>query len=212
MRFAVRNIVGDVDDGRSRRRPVWKIHTIAVHRIWFDDWDPFNPELFLSLTPDDRKQLMIRLLRRFVDDPAIATYTGGQTPYSLVVDPAGMWWQALPLSEFGAHARRWSYEALGVAILGDPRTVKPPARQMDSLEDGLALLCEALRIDPNGIKHDSKSKLYVPTLAGHDELPGGSSDRRKRCPAIKMGKLRLAVGDVQAARARIELLDGGFEA
>jgi hypothetical protein len=172
------DITRECDDGKPTPRVVADIEGFAVHRIWFDDW------------PADRDASPIEIARRFIDDPGVAKYTGGEVAYTFLVDHEGLWWQCLRLSDVGKHARRWSVPHIGVGVIGDFRKHPPPPAQRMSLMDGLAELCPALGINPLAMA--LIGNVSVPRIAGHDELPGGSADAAKRCPGqyLSMRDLR----------------------
>ncbi len=117
------------------------------------------------------------------------SYTGGQMPYSVVIYQTReygpiMVEQALPISEVGPHALRWSDEAIGVAVLGDFRKAKPSFELWNVTVD----ICAALAFWVN----DNVSEI----LRGHSELPHGSSDPDKDCPGelgFPMDKMRVVV-------------------
>lgn len=199
------DITDEVSDGRERPLEISDVGIVAVHRIWFDDWDLgllTDPEL----TPNP-----IDVLRRFADDPELTRYTGGETPYTFVVDRAGDWWQGLRLADTGAHARRWNSAAVGVAVLGDFRKIPPSPEQLSGLLAGLVDLCQALRVDPLGRRRLRGA--LVRELSGHDELPGGSADASKACPGplLDMDSLRADVAALTRARAVNRLLELGIQ-
>ena len=149
------NVIDQCDDGKPVERDLEGIDTIAVHRIG------------KSLGED-----AVTICRRFIDDPKVAKYTGGEVPYTFIISDEGTIWQCLPVSEIGAHARRWNAQALGVACIGDFRKHEMPPVQHKKL----IKLCAALQFGfPNEL-----------VVKGHDELPGGSSDPDKRCPGDKL--------------------------
>ncbi len=162
MILRLTNVVTQCDDGKPRERDIAAITTIAVHRVG------------VSLGED-----AITICQRFIADPDVARYTGGQVPYTFIIgnDEIGTIWQCLPLSEVGTHARRWSAPAIGVACIGDFRKHRPGDVQMKQL----IRLCGYLAYAFPGI-----------VIKGHDELPGGSSDPNKQCPGkyLDMDELR----------------------
>lgn len=149
------NVIDQCDDGKPVERDHKGIDTIAVHRIG------------KSLGED-----AVTICRRFIDDPAVAKYTGAEVPYTFIIGIKGRLWQCLPVSEIGAHARRWNAQAIGVACIGDFRKHEMPPIQFDKLIRLSAALQYAW---PNVLQ-----------VKGHDELPGGSSDPNKRCPGDKL--------------------------
>ena len=158
MNLKFTDVIKQCDDGKHRtREPLTDIDTIAVHRIG------------KSLGED-----AITICRRFIDDPEVAKYTGGEVPYAFIigVGPGSTIWQCLPISEIGAHARRWNKQAIGVACIGDFRKHDMPDVQYAQLIKLLACL-------QFGFPRDLEIK-------GHDELPGASSDPNKKCPGDKL--------------------------
>ena len=203
------DITKECDDEQPHERAVWGCDVIAVHRIFFNDLDLATMiARYESESFDGRKSMTISIARRLVDDPKI-TATGHELAYTFLVDPVGTWWQCLPLSDTGRHARRWNQQAVGVGVIGDFRKSKPPDAQLHSLVDGVVDLCMALKIDPQG---QVKGSEFTPCLAGHDELPGGSKDPDKKCPGryLPMEILRSDVDDITAGNARARLLRDGL--
>lgn len=174
------DVIEQCADNRESPRPVEDIQGFAVHRIGFEDW-----------TIDRLEQASpVNIARRFIDDPEVAKYTGGELPYTFLIDGAGIWWQCLRLTDVGRHARRWNAPMVGVGVIGDFRRQPPQPMQRAALVDGLAEMLPALGIDPLG--QAWLGALTAPRLAGHDELPGGSADTGKRCPGqhLSMRDLR----------------------
>lgn len=164
------SIVEACDDGRPSPRATDAIEGFAIHRIGFDDW---TDEQSTKATP-------LEIARRFIDDVDVAKYTGGEIAYTFLVDGSGDWWQCLRLTDTGKHARRWSAPMVGVGVIGDFRKRPPTPAQRASLVDGLGEMCPAFGIHP--LATWWSGSVSVPRIAGHDELPGGSSDPTKVCP------------------------------
>lgn len=165
MTLEFTDVISQCDDGKPHARELLTdIDTIAVHRIG------------KSLGED-----AITICRRFIDDPEVAKYTGGEVPYGFIIGANAHIWQCLPISDVGAHARRWNKQAIGVACIGDFRKHMMPVVQYDKLIKLLAVL-------QFGFPRDLAIK-------GHDELPGGSSDPNKKCPGdlLPMGAVRSSV-------------------
>lgn len=101
---------------------------------------------------------------------------GHRMAYQLVVWPDGRIEQSLCLDALGWHAKGWSRTHLGVAVFGDFRRHEPTHAQRESLVWLLAGL--------------SRVKGSI-NFAGHDQMPGSSSDPDKICP----GKY-LDIGDL----------------
>ena len=156
MNIKFTDVIRQCDDGKPHvREPLTDIDTIAVHRVG------------KSLGED-----AITICRRFIDDPDVARYTGREVPYGFIIGAGGTIWQCLPISDVGAHARRWNKRAVGVACIGDFRKHEMPTIQRGSLIKLLAVL-------QFGFPRDLAIK-------GHDELPGGSSNPNKKCPGDKL--------------------------
>jgi len=92
--------------------------------------------------------------------------TVGRMAYSIVVTPSGVVEQAVPLSKYTPHARRWNRRSIGVAVMGDFRNHPPTTEQ----EFALAWLVPALAC------------YYGAKVVRHDDLPGSSSQKGKVCP------------------------------
>jgi len=123
----------------------------------------------------------VEIARRYISDPIINTYTGKEVPYHFFIEHDRVV-QTLRILDRGAHARRWNSSSVAVAVMWDPRYKPLPPAMKKNLIDLLNILC-AWRGD------------VMNSLVGHDELPGGSKDKSKRCPAIDMNKLRLEIAN-----------------
>lgn len=119
-------------------------------------------------------QDIVGLARAFGDTRPFqpGAYTGGELPYSVLVLPDGVVEQGLEIGDVGPHARRWNTPLIGVAALGDFRWHEPSLAQWQSA----AVLCAWLRVWGGW----GSSSVH-----GHDELPGGSADAKKKCPGGK---------------------------
>lgn len=171
MVLQIYDVISECDDGKPRERDLSAITTLAIHRVGIDKLQ----NLVLGLDA-------VAICQRFISDPEVAKYTGAEVPYTFIIggehgDYDGLIWQCLPISDVGAHARRWSTPAVGIACVGDFRVDPPSEAQRDSL----VALCSVLE--------DCFGDLEI---RGHDELKGGSSDPNKKCPGDKlhMGALR----------------------
>lgn len=178
-----------LSDGRRRERKLENIRRFVVHRISFrrDDggggyWK-VNPIHDHALTGDD-------VVRRFMDCRTVpegdrrvdkhgndvewrdrpGSYTGGEVPYQLIGLRGGGVDQALEIADYGPHARRWSWTAIGYAAVGDHDVDHPEMAQWEDAIEMAALFSAWFGRRP----HDC--------VFGHDELPGGSADASKRCP------------------------------
>lgn len=152
-------ILDDLCFRKYDKRMLWSIDTIAIHRIWFDDW----PLAYLdSKSPRD-------IADRFATDPGMVKYTGGKQPYTFLVDRIGVWWQVAPINVVTMHASVWNRRALGVGVVGDFRRHELPQDQDVGLCRGVARLQAAF-----GLQSDR--------IIAHDQLEGGSGDPDKECP------------------------------
>lgn len=192
------NISQDFDDGNAALRQPWSARIIAIHRIWFDDWRY------------GEQHSAREICERFVSDPKIARYTGGELPYPFLVDAGGVVTQALTIGDIGKHAAVWNSEALGVGIIGDFRKHGILHRQLDSVIELCAELCAAHGIQPlRTISVDLRNGKTATAfgVSGHDELPGATHSPDKQCPGkyIGMNNLRFSIGEemIRAARARL---------
>lgn len=152
MSFHVEDVIAECDDGKPHDRLLDVIDTVALHRIG------------ASLGHDAPT-----ICARFIKDPEVVKYTGGEVPYTFFVFSDGCIQQALPLSDVGRHARVWNTQATGIAFHGDFREHPPTALQREA---GL-WLCSVLA---RGLS------LGAAAFRAHDELPGGSGNPNKRCP------------------------------
>lgn len=153
------DVIDQVDDGKARDLVPSAVDTIVIHRVGKD-----------RVTGADLGDDGVTIAKRFVEDPAIARYTGAENPYHFYVGKDGTIWQTLRVFDMGAHARRWNKQAVGVAAIGDFRSEAPSLRQFVSLQWLVTMLGWGLTLDPARV------------LKRHDELPGGSSDPNKECP------------------------------
>jgi len=200
----IRNVTTDVDDGRHRQRDSGALNRIAVHRCGVDlVWD--------NLIGYDAISICEAFTGRNPKWAEVAKATGGEIPYSFMIggnlgpdEFDGVIWQTLPVLEIGAHARRWNTTAIGVAMISDPRVRAVSDAQRQALIDLVSELCQAFKINPEG---SDRSGVWY--LAGHDELPGSSSDPNKRCPGkhAPMGELRASVAMKIARANKVEALN-----
>jgi hypothetical protein len=190
----IRNCIGLCQDPRRREIPPERYTVTAVHRIsfandrptdWFPDVEPIPDDeltgpLMASRFLDTRQ--VGHFDHHWADRPG--SYSGGETPYHLLVRTDGTIDQCLEIGDMGSHARRWNTSALGVAVVGDFRSHPPTAKQWDSLVDICALLLS-----------------WGCCVRGHDEMLGaGNPD--KRCPGrhLDMAQLRESVTESRLSR------------
>lgn len=158
MTWRVTNVIEELYDGRQRERSLDDVELIAIHRVGVD------LKLDLSLGKNG-----LEVAKQFIHNPEVAKYTGGQNPYTFIVDPNGKIWQCLPVAEVGNHARRWSVPGLGVAFYGDFRFEAPTDAQR-ALGGALCHhLVDRLGLTPRDIH-------------GHTAVPGATSTPGKECP------------------------------
>lgn len=123
------------------------------------------------------------LVDAFLDTKKYAPgyYTGGKVPYHKLYKPKhGVMLDVLPLMLNGVHARIYNDESVGVAVLGYWK------KDTFTKYDDLAHYLMSIAVTVMEYTGD------FPTLHGHTELPGGSSDKNKVCPGrgIDMERLR----------------------
>ena len=121
--------------------------------------------------------------------PSAAAVTGGEMPYTFVVQRDGVIEQALLLSDVGPHARRWSPRGFGVAVIGDFRMREPSPAQWEAVR-ALGHVCTGFL---GGCGR----------IVAHDELEGGMSDATKACPGSWFGMARMRDEIRQADTMRI---------
>lgn len=138
--------------------------------------------------------------------PTVTEATGGDNPYTLYVgghrDSEGVVWQAIPINEVGHHARRWSYNYIGIGCIGDFRKEGPTSLQMSSLVDLLAGLCAAYAFDP------------YKAIKGHGEVQGGdrAPGSPEACPGhmLNLNNIRYDTELIMRERAYRRLSEEGL--
>lgn len=101
------------------------------------------------------------------------SYTGAKQPYHFIFKPdTKIVYQALPLTANALHAGKYNRKSIGVAILQDLRWHPLHPEAEETLSWLLAHLCKTVHIITG----------TMPTVKGHTELPGASSDPQKQCP------------------------------
>lgn len=155
--WRVINVIRELDDGRQRERDVTRIRKIILHRVG-TSLGHTGPEI----------------AKRFLHDPQVAKYTGGQNPYTFYVGyQYGRIWQALPVDEVGNHARRWNVEGLGIALIGDFRTEAPRADTTWGASLVLVShLCEALGLSADDVEPHTGGSLQGTTASSAKDCPG----------------------------------------
>jgi len=133
----------------------------------------------------------VGVCKRFQDPDDLGAYTGRENPYHFLIQPDAVAVQCIELSERGAHARRWNSSAIAVALMHD--TLHSPLPH----EMGVTLikLCRLLCVWLGGVRG---------VVYGHDELPAGSSNPNKRCPAIDMENVRDLLDDGMAPWLKLD--------
>jgi hypothetical protein len=180
----LRNRTEECRDRRRRLLSIEDIRVIAVHRLHLR-----------RLGIADRDLDGPTMCRLFQTNDELHRVTRGENPYAVLGRTGGLLDQCTPLLEMGAHASVWNDDAIGVAVVGDWRTETPPPATWHSVK----LLVAALSV------------AFDARVMGHDELSGGSRDRRKECPGDlwPMDSFRSDISDT--IRANRELL-GSTEA
>jgi len=180
------NIIDRVSDGKFKQRDWGKHDGLGIHRVGYDHLTKVNlgetaPEICDHFTGKNSQY------------PEVARATGGENAYTIMIGASGAVWQCLPLGDIGYHARRWSYNCVGIAVIGDPRYVELPHKQYWALVDVCVLLSRVLGTSKEQIR-------------GHDELKGGSKNTKKECPGrlLIMDDLRFEVDAVMRSTAENE--------
>lgn len=173
----ISNCIAACGDGRARSIGLHRRTRLIIHRC-------------------EVGQTAAEISKAFTTDPELKPYTGSEMPYTFVIRRDGTIEQALPLSEYGPHARRWSIEGIGVACVGDFRKERPTPQQWDSLVE----LCVA----------------FIPWLGdgsifGHTELRDASHDPNKVCPGklLDLNALREYTSAKAKTIARQSLVSSG---
>jgi hypothetical protein len=173
-------------DKRKREVPLADFRRFIVHRIDFSA-DDGGGGYWPGVTPIPRATLNGPLVaQRFMDERRVASndrrgdgadwrdrpgaYTGGEIPYTFLGLMSGKVDQMLAVTEYGPHARRWSWGGVSYAVSGDFTHDEPTGEQWQSAVEIGSLFVAWLGKHP------------VECVFGHTELPGGSSDAQKQCP------------------------------
>lgn len=191
--ITVRDLTDELVDKRERKRDLDALVRVVVHRIDFSkDRGGDSRFKFWGVKPVPREALSgYHLAERFTDMRKVpagkrygdydwrdrpGNYTGGEIPYHFLVRTDGTVDQCLELSEYGPHARRWSWTGVAVAVAGDFRTGKdhPTAHQVNTTARLCALFAAYLGRKP----HEC--------VFGHTELPDASKDPAKACPGANL--------------------------
>ena len=134
-----------------------QIRGIVVHRIQVSQEDPSYGD-----GPSE-------IMRFFREHPIGREATGGAMPYAIIIEPNGHVTQCVPLDRVAPHARAHNPTTVGVACVGDFRSVPPTEAQHRTLIEVCVALTGELGLSADDIK-------------GHDELAGASRDASKECP------------------------------
>ena len=176
-----RDCVDACDDGKEHDLDINAIHLSIWHRISFardglaqredgrrhwPDVSPIKDDELTAILMAERFSDTRRVVpgeKHWADRPG--AWTGGETPYTVLILTDGSIEQALKFQDRGAHARRWNSVGVGVAVVGDFQRGAPTAEQWVScVELGAAL------------------HAWGCAEKGHTELPGASRDPTKECP------------------------------
>ncbi len=160
----IRNLIDECKDGRRHDRPLSKINLVVVHRISRAE----DRDEALGVEPIPDELLTGPLVAEWFRDVRPfrpGAYTGGETPYALVVRTDGTVDQCARLDDQTPHARCWNASGLGVAFAGDFRARHPTPQQVATAEELLGLLAAAFGAE----------------VKGHTELPG-AAEPGKECP------------------------------
>lgn len=198
----IESVISQLWDGRPWERDFDEIQGFAVHRAGIN----LVTGQVIGTTALAIGEAFIGKRKEWRE---VAKATGFQQPYTFMVggdqgapQHDGVIWQCLPMSEIGAHARRWSTPYIGVCVIADPRRKACSLPQYSALVDLLAALCSAYAFDP------------FRAVRGHGELQGGSKAAGEpgECPGslLKMNPLRDDVARVMREPHRRELTDSGL--
>lgn len=124
-------------------------------------------------------------------------YTGGQMPYTYVVQPGGAIEQALEIYDVGPHALRWSVPTISIVNIGDFNAHKPTPEQWRA---SVGLAAEL------SVAFDCEDK-----IKGHTERPGATRHVGKNCPGRywDMNQFRVECWE-HAAESAIQRLAGAL--
>ncbi len=201
----ITNIIEYADDGQHAERDFEKLEGIAIHRCGVD----LRYGIELGFSAPDICDAFLGRRPEFAD---VAKATGGENAYSIYIGgdlgPSefnGQIWQALPLSETGYHARRFSTPYLGIGLIGDFRFEPPSDEQYNSLIWLLTELCRAFTFDP------------YKQIAGHGELKGAHDGSKapgkpNACPGdlVVMNHVRDDAAVAMRESARMVLFESGL--
>lgn len=186
----IENIIDQVYDGRFQARDAAVVTGIMVHRTGVD----LRSGYVLGY---DAVSICNAFTGKAPSWASVAKATGSQNPYTFIIggdlDDAlynGKVWQALPLSEVGHHARRFSRPCVGIGCIGDFRTVPPSEAQRTALVDLCADLCSLFSLNPARVKGHGE----VPGAHGGSKAPG----KANACPGDLL--------DMDALRDEIKLV------
>jgi hypothetical protein len=173
-------------DKRKRETPLADFKRFIVHRIDFSK-DDGGGGYWPGVAPIPREELNGPLAaQRFMDERKVPSsdrktggndwrdrpgaYTGGEVPYTFLGLANGRVDQMLEVTEYGPHARRWSWGGVSYACAGDFTVDKPEPKQWASAVEIASIFVSWLHRPV----HDC--------VFGHTELPESSADPMKRCP------------------------------
>lgn len=191
----IENIIDLVYDGREQRRDTTAICGLMVHRTGVN----LRHGYVLGYDAVSICNAFLGKVERWQD---VSRATGRQNAYTFYIGGDlgdkqydGKIWQALPLSEVGHHARRFSRPYIGIGCIGDFREVPPSPSQWTALADLCSDLCGLLGFDASHV-------------TGHGEVLGAHNGSKSpgapgACPGdlLDMASLREEVVIVMQAKA-----------
>ncbi|MFQ5494093.1 MAG: peptidoglycan recognition family protein [Phycisphaerae bacterium] len=176
--ITVRNVIADVPRKRTARTvPMARRIGLTIHRCGFGSV----------------AQMVIGYERMGWSAP----------PYGFYVDETAIY-QLAAMTSVTSHAMRHNARRIGIGVAGDFRTRKPSSDSWQSAAELCGMICAAHEWTP--YTRVGPERLLAPVVAGHDELPWGSSMTddngrvTKQCPGRMwpMHSFRLTV--VEKAR------------
>jgi hypothetical protein len=149
-----------------------RVRYIVMHHCSLAKLAPGNP----NPVPDDYLDAAA-IAGRFMDE---GLGTGGRPPYHGITTMAEVNEQILPLSIRGAHAIGYNAESIAWCVAGESRPAS--LRQLEAAAEACAML----------VLHTGGAE-----IVGHTDLPGASSDPKKRCPrpTLDVAQFRSMVRD-----------------
>ncbi len=207
----IQPIIAEVYDGRQLKRDVAGVIGLMIHRCGVDG----QTGVVLGY---DAVSICDHFTGADKTYPEVARATGSQNAYTFFIggdfgpeNLDGQIWQALPLTEIGHHARRFSRPYIGIGCIGDFRVghgQPPSSRQWGSCLELCSLLCLYFRLQPTQVKGHGE----VRGAHGGNKAPGRSA----ACPGdqFDVEQLRDEIAqrmvEQSASSARLRLAASGL--